>query len=38
MYKNLSDSVFDGILKTAFNEYVRNQIEGEPTLEELDRD
>lgn len=38
MYKNLSDSVFDGILKTAFNEYVRNQFEGEPTLEELDRD
>ena len=36
MYKELSDSVFDSVLKTAFNEYVRNQIETEPTLEELD--
>lgn len=36
MYKSVSDNVFEGILKTAFNQYVCSQLENEPSNEELE--
>ena len=37
MFKKLNENVFDSILKTAFNEYVYQQFEKEPSEEELNQ-
>ncbi len=35
MYKDINDITFEGMLKTAFNEHIREQFDNEPTKEEL---
>lgn len=36
MYKSINENVFDSVLKAAFNEYVCNQLDSEPSKEELE--
>ena len=35
MFKSIEENVFDSVLKAAFNEYVREQLDIEPSTEEL---